>query len=154
MAILLVGQTECALCGKGIAEGQESVGFPTFVANELDPLYIFNSGAFHAACFWQHPLAKLAQARSAEARRKSPPATRRCWVCGRTINHPDDYVGLGHLTEDSAEPIHRFNYAQFHNACLRKWDKRREMCALIKEFRHSGKWKGPALDGILVEFGG
>ena len=151
MAILLRGKTVCTLCGKPIVENQEAVGFPPFVSNELDPLQIFSDGAFHASCFWGHPLAMQAEARDVESREKNPPLTRECWVCRRTIDNPDEYLGLGHLTDDARESIHALNYAQFHRACLPGWTDRGKMCALLEEFMNSGKWKGPKLAQILTE---
>jgi hypothetical protein len=118
MAILLSRKTVCPLCGRIIADGEKAIGFPPFVANEVDPLYIFSDGVFHASCFRQDPLAKQAEARYSESRKRTSPLARQCRICGRVIDSPDEYLGLGHLTDDPSEPVHAMNYAQFHRACL------------------------------------
>jgi len=124
--------------------------FSPFVSNELDPLRIFSDGSFHEACFWQHPLAKIARARYDELREKSQGHI--CSVCGNAIDKPDDYVGLGHLTDDANEPLHALNYAQYHLSCLATSPVRPRICALLAEFRNSGKWKGPGLEHFLSKY--
>jgi hypothetical protein len=152
MAILLRGKTVCPLCGKTIVAGEGSVAFPAFVDNGLDPLQFFSDSAFHTACFLDNPLSNEVKARYAELKAKSPPSNIDCRICGRKISSPDEYVGLGHLTDDTSEPIHELNYAQFHRACLDTSPQLRRICSLIKGFRDSGKWKGPKLSQLLAEF--
>src|SRR6266849_7238339 len=100
----------CSICGKPILEGQNKVMFSPFVSNEADPLFPFNDGVFHSECFQNHPLAHAAKTRYAEVRDKSKPENRRCPVCRQMITDPDDYLPIGHLTDDVSHPLYRFNY--------------------------------------------
>lgn len=148
MALVVYGM-ECLLCGRPMEEGQRLVAFPPFVGNELDPLWIFNDGAFHAACFESHPLAEKALARSEEAISNGQPDKRICVVCGRRIDNPDDYLGVGHLVDDVRDPLFRYNYTQAHRSCLPQWSDLREFYELLEALKRSGDWRGPSLDRIL-----
>ena len=151
MAIVIRGKTKCQFCGKPIAEGQEVVSFPNFVANQMDPLRMFSDGAFHAECFYSHPLAQKAQSRYDEVLTRNGPGNRVCVVCEKEIKDPDEYFTLGHLTEDEAAPAYRYNYVQAHSSCLPEW---RELASVIKsihDLQASETWQKNALDDLLGE---
>lgn len=151
MAILIYGKTECPLCGKPIWEGQKVVAFSPFVDNELDPLWMFNDGAFHAGCFYEHPLAEEAQRRYQEIRKRHGPDNRFCVVCKREIRDPDDYFAVGHLVENVLHPLYRYNYIQAHRSCLPRWDELSHVYELLKDLKQSGAWQGQSLDELLAE---
>ncbi len=154
MAILIYGKTECPLCRKLIQRGQEVVTFSPFVSNELDPLWVFNDGAFHAGCFYEHPLAEEAQARYNEVRERHGPGNRFCVVCKREIRDPDDYFAVGHLVEDVFHPLYSYNYTQTHRSCLPKWAELPYVYELLEDLKQSGSWRGKSLDELLAELRG
>lgn len=149
MAILVLGQTVCPICGMVIQDGQKSVSFPAFVGNRLDPLILFNDSAFHEACFRQHHLAETATMLLRQMEARTAPRNRRCVVCGNPINDPDDYVTLGHLVTDKGHALFIHNFAQFHLSCLAKWSERDSVRKLLADLRASGKWQGESLEWIL-----
>jgi hypothetical protein len=149
MAIILLGKTNCPLCGKLLEEGQEIVSFAPFVGNELDPLWSFSDAAFHSLCFHDHPLSVEATARYEEMRKKAGPGNRACVVCKAQIKDPDDYLGLGYLISDPQNPLHRYNYTHAHVSCLPKWSELLHVYDLIKDLKQSGKWKGKGLDDLI-----
>jgi hypothetical protein len=151
MAIVIRGDTTCQFCEKVIEEGQEVISFANFVANEADPLRVFSDGAFHAKCFYRHPLAQDAQSRCAEVLARNGPADRVCVVCQKEIKDPDEYFTLGHLTEVQAAPAYRYNYTQAHSSCLPKWRELASVITLIQELKDSGVWRGNALDDLLTK---
>jgi hypothetical protein len=154
MAIVIRGKSKCPLCGKLIEEGQEIESFSPFVANELDPLYMFTDGAFHSTCFYNHPLAEKAQARWAEIVERNGRGKRLCVVCKREIKHPDDYFTIGHLVEDRNHSLYRYNYCEAHRSCLPRWSELPYVYKLIEDLRESGTWEGPTLDRLLSELKG
>ena len=144
MATYIAGM-RCAISGRLIESVKEAVAFPPFVANEADPLYVFSDAVVHADVFRTHPLAADAQARVEEARQRTAPSNRRCFICNQPITDPDNYMGLGYLVGDRSSPLSRFNYAHFHRSCLATWQGLSELIREIEKLDSSGAWKGEAL---------
>ena len=44
-------------------------------------------------------------------------------VCREEILNPDDYLSVGHFSDDFKASIYRFNYAQFHKQCVPQWSE-------------------------------
>jgi len=151
MAIIIRGKTKCHFCGTVIEEGQKVSSFPHFVSNELDPLSVFDNGAFHLDCFQNHPLAEKAERRYEEILQRNGPGDRVCVVCNKQITNPDDYFTIGHLTDDQAAPLYVYNYTQAHSSCLSDWAELRRVYELVNDLQLSGKWRGNALEAILLE---
>ena len=151
MAIIIRGKTKCQFCGAVIEDGEEVRSFPHFVSNELDPLSVFNDGAFHEMCFHNNALAEKAEKRYKEILQRNGPGHRDCVVCTKQITNPDDYFSLGHLTDNPADPLHDYNYTQAHLSCLRHWADLRKVYALVKDLHLSESWGGQALKSILLE---
>ena len=51
VAIVLLGETECSLCGNFIMAGDEIVATSHFIADSNDPLWRFSDSAMHRTCF-------------------------------------------------------------------------------------------------------
>lgn len=151
MAIIIRGKTNCHFCGAVIDDGQEVTSFPHFINNELDPLSVFDDGAFHSECFRNHPLAEKARNRYEEILQRNDPANRNCVVCNRRITNPDDYFTIGHLTDDATAPLYDYNYTHAHSSCLPDWVELRRIYKLIGDLHSSGSWRGHALESILRE---
>jgi hypothetical protein len=147
MAILIRGKTICRLCGCVIGAQDDVAMFPAFISNELDPLRLFDDGAFHASCFAEHVLAANMNTRFREFERQPRPP--RCAVCGEQILVPAEYVDVGHLTSDPKDALFEFNYLRFHRSHLRAWPKRirlrQERAAHIAQ----GKLKSAGYDLLL-----
>lgn len=151
MAIIIEGKTPCQICGRVIEAGQKSVGLPSFVWNDLDPLMPFNDAAFHEQCFREHPSAERVASRVREMRERTGPGKRFCVVCGQKITNPDDYFVLGHLVDSEDHPLHRYNYTQAHISCLPAWEDRPRLHELLQELKRSGSWRGRMLDDVLAQ---
>lgn len=149
MALLILGKTNCPICGTVMQDGQRTVGFPPFVGNELDPLYFFHDSAFHEECFRRHPLAETVTFFLREMQAKTAPKNRGCIVCMKPINDPDDYFTLGHLVSDTSHVLFPYNYAQFHYSCLPQWQQRVYVKNLLSGLQASGRWKGESIKWIL-----
>ena len=117
MAIVITGHTRCAICDEILKDNEEIGAFSAFIANRLDPLYLFNDAAFHRACFDRHPLA--ARATAIDKRLNENSKNRVCSVCHNQITSPDDYFVTGYLSE--VGPLAEFNYLQMHESCLTNW---------------------------------
>jgi hypothetical protein len=89
-------------------------------------------------------------ARYKEVLENSKPSNRRCLVCGQVITNPDDYLGLGLLTDDRAHPLYQYNHLHIHRSCLRKWPKRSEVADFAARQLETGKWKGKAMERLLA----
>jgi len=148
MAILIEGM-KCSLCSRSMTKSQATVSFSPFVSNEADPLFRFSDGVFHKECFQKEPLAEMAKARCVEVREQSIPENRRCRVCGKTIVNPDDYLPLGHLTNDRLHPLYQFNYTHLHRSCLHQWPDLGRVTDLAEKHLETGAWKGNGMRWIL-----
>lgn len=151
MAVFIVGKTRCPLCEQTIVEGQAIKSFPPFIPNELDPLWKFSDGVFHASCFQGDPLADKAEIRYQELRHRNGPGNRVCVVCSSEINDPCDYIALGHLTEDKKHLLFKFNYWQAHRSCLSKWPEVAFLCQEIKKLSQSETWGGDSLEHLIAD---
>ncbi len=54
MALIIIGSTKCALCGKILLQGDDIRGLPAF-ADEGQPMYEYSDAAFHAHCYDRWP---------------------------------------------------------------------------------------------------
>ncbi len=150
MAVFVEGMT-CRLCGERMESSQHLTAFRPFVANHLDPLWLFSDGVFHDSCFNRHPLAEKALARSNELDRQTrvwPPS---CVACERSITNPEDHFAFGHLTEREHNPLYAYNYLHLHRSCMRHWPELSRVHLLLEELQRSGTWDGPALTHMLDE---
>jgi hypothetical protein len=51
MALILLGKSECPLCGGVLREGDELVGTSHFIGDPADPLYRYSDAGMHKECF-------------------------------------------------------------------------------------------------------
>lgn len=151
MAIVLLGKTQCVICGKVLQATDKIIGFPAMFPNEVDVLHQFHDAAVHVVCLEGHPLRQAIEKRMAEYQQKTGPGKRRCRVCGREILMPDDYFGLGHLTDDIHDPLFQFNYAHFHRSHLFAWSERPILIRELSRLEKSEKWKCDGLKQIIKE---
>ncbi|NUQ73299.1 MAG: hypothetical protein HUU21_07070 [Polyangiaceae bacterium] len=143
MALVILGKTLCSICRLPLMMDDKIVSFSPFVANRRDPLFQFSDAAFHQACFARNPLAEAALRRSEEVRVRGAPGSRPCEVCGQQIKDPDEYFGVGFLTDDPASPVFGFNYLQFHRTHFSQWERAREFRRLMEAFLSSDGSEGP-----------
>lgn len=150
MAIFVPGM-RCSISGQLIDSASDAVMFPAFVANEADPLHVFSDAVIKKQVFELHPLAAEAQARYAELERSTRPQARSCFVCGRHIADPDNYIGLGHLVSAPANRLYRYNYAHFHRTCLASWSELPSLISALEGLDRSGTWRGDALRNVIED---
>jgi len=148
MAILVSGAL-CPLCGQPMLNGQKTVTFSPFVANEADPVWKFSDGAFHEECFRRDPLADAAEHRWREFNERRSPAHRQCHVCEKPITDPSDYAPFGHLTDDPSHHLHQLNFAVFHRSCLPHWLELGSVYELAVMQLRSGAWKGRGMQWLI-----
>lgn len=141
MAILIRGKSRCPICNEVIREGQEALCYPPFVPNRLDELYVFNDAPVHSECAQKHPGFQSAEEVVAEAARGARPENRVCEVCHKPIQHPDDHYTLGYLSNE--DPLQRWNFKQFHRACLKDWPDRSEFASAFNEAIKAGTMMVP-----------
>ena len=154
MAIIILDRTNCAICRKILKSTDEALGFPAMFPNEADPLHLFNDAAIHGACLLVHPLRPIIEKRLAEYREKTGPGNRYCRVCGREILNPDDYLGLGHLTDEATSPLKPYNYAHFHRSCVRVWPDAPNVLSLLEIMVESGAWRGRGFQLLIKDLKG
>jgi hypothetical protein len=150
MALYVNGQP-CMLCGRPMVEGQKHVLMPPFTANEADSLYRFSDAVMHLECLEREPLAETLRNRLEEFDRFRAPGNRSCTVCARQVTNPDDYLSLGFLTDSSANPLYRYNYAQFHKSCLPNWSELSTVIHSAREELSTGRWRGRGMEWILEQ---
>ena len=148
MSPVILGASECGICGLPILVGDAISSFPAFVSNQADPLHFFSDRGFHQNCFEAHPLA--AQARERLRALRELVGNRRCIVCGKTIVSPDDYFSFGFLGE-TPESVRKLNFLQFHRQHLRDWQGITAAQQALVDLEHSGAWQGPALRWLIEQ---
>jgi len=147
MALVILGKTECKICGQPVNKG-DFYGFPPFVGNTLDPLIIFNDSVFHKECAKNNQLAQNALKRYEliESLNTIPP---RCSLTEELITNPDDYLNLGFFTEDESHALHPYNCMVFHRKNFKTWEKNRWIISEIEKLDQSGQWGGDGLKRLL-----
>jgi hypothetical protein len=76
---------------------------------------------------------------------------RRCVVCSRSIDAPDEYFNFGHLTSDPSHPLFRFNYVQVHRSHLAQIPGIYQVKDEMRQLQRSGAWQGRAGSWLLGE---
>jgi hypothetical protein len=150
VAIFIDGMP-CGLCAVPMRASDGIVGFPAFVGNEADPLLKFSDAVVHDACFRREPLAGQVEERVRELGENWEPAQRRCRACDEPITTPDEYFGLGHLTDDPTHALHPFNYAHLHRVCVKRWPDLGRVRTLANEQLASGAWKGIGMRRLVED---
>ena len=51
VALILLGKTECSICGVVINKGDDIIATTHFIADQDDPLWRFSDSAMHRSCF-------------------------------------------------------------------------------------------------------
>jgi hypothetical protein len=151
MAIVLLGETSCAICAKVIERGDEAVLFPDVVLNEQDPLYALSDAACHAACVNADARGRAVLAASDMHVRNTGPGQRACAVCGGEILDPNDYLLIPWLGDSLTEPLGRFNYTHLHTSHIRDWKQADAFLAVAKGAIGAGRWGGPALSKLIAD---
>src|SRR5581483_10543679 len=149
MAIVIKDQTRCAICGEVIKSSDEFTAFPPAFPNQADPLHIFHDAAVHDRCLDTHPFREAAVRRIDERRVNSGSGKRICRICGKEVQDPNDYVGLGHLTDDPGSPLKDYNYAHFHRSHFGKWSRGPYVLSLLAAMAETGGWTGDALPALI-----
>lgn len=145
MAIMIIGKTACGICGLPITSSKGALSFPPFVSNRRDPLYSFSDGSFHISCLNDSPDSSAAQARCAAMRSRGAKGARKCATCRQEIVSPDEYFGVGFLTDDSASGVREFNYLHFHKTHFELWSRAAAFRERMEAFLRSDAWDGPTL---------
>ena len=149
MAITILGETRCVICGELIDEKRPFRSFPAFVVNENDPIYLFSDGVCHDDCFANHYLKKVVMERLEEWEVNTGPGNRKCAVYNEEIMDPDDYLMIDHLTSDESNPVFRYNYTHLRKSHLGDWRELEKCIEDIKKFKESTNWGGGYLEGLI-----
>ena len=145
MAFIFWGETQCPICSRAINQGDRIKGFPAFVSNEADPLWLFNEAAVHVECLERHPAKDSLMEAMKELAFKTSSAGRKCLVCGDEITHPDELFQTPLLTGDPWNALKRFNFVNIHIRHVPLWKDLQEYRNLLDEAERSGTWKGMGL---------
>lgn len=152
MALMIRGKTTCGICGHIIELNDAAVMFPPLTCNELDPLMGFSDKAFHQRCFEEHPLKSKVIVRLFEIMTNSRPGHRKCINCGFEIIDPDDYLNLGHFSDDPTNPLHRFNFTQLHKSCIHNWTDAKSFLKLFQDSCATERWVSESMKYLLSLF--
>lgn len=148
MSIFVPGM-KCSISGQVIQTADQAVIFPAFIANEKDPLHVFNDAVIHIDVFREHPLSQRVQARYKEAQERVAPENRRCRICREAIQNPESYLGLGYLVDEADRQLSDYNYAHFHRGCLARWSELPALIRQLEKLDKSGTWKGEGLKRLI-----
>lgn len=136
----------CTICGLAIEDGEVSRSFTLFTCNRASPLFLFSDSTCHSECVSLHPFGPQAVAIDDAVRYSYRPENRVCWVCAEQIRNPDDYIGLGFLTDDASLEASEFNFFHAHRDHLQEWAQTKTLMAALRDLVRSDGWEGDALD--------
>lgn len=66
----------------------------------------------------------------------------------------NDYIGFGHLVNDRADPLYRFNNLHLHRSHIQQWPDCGAFYPLLKAAVSAGTLKGPLYDLLLRDLAG
>jgi hypothetical protein len=141
MAIVIIGETICPLCGKPILEEDKVELFMNFVPNMLDRISVFSDSAVHIDCLNMHPLKNDALFFKNMAYQNRPSLNSICIVDGKPISNKGDTIFFGLLTSDKNEELFKFNFLTLNKRNVPNWNQREEFICLAINFKNMGKWK-------------
>jgi hypothetical protein len=139
MAIIIEGVTKRKLCGNLLLKNRDTTALPPLTISELDPLWFFNDAACHTECFQRHPLASRVLAREQTIQEHAVPSLQICDVCGERIDDPDEYIGIGPLTDGEEGALYADCFKRFHRPCLPRWSGLRTAYEKVVGARQIGK---------------
>lgn len=119
--------------------------------NSASPLFLFSDSVCHIDCVSLHPFGSQAVAIDDTARDSCRPEHRVCWVCAELIRGPDDYFGLGFLTEEASLSAFEFNLFQAHRSHLREWAQTPTLIDALRDLVGSVGWECDVLDETIQE---
>ena len=138
MAIFIPGM-ECHVCGNEIESGEEAVLFPSFIANSLDPLIVFNDSVMHSECFSNHPDNKKVTNLLKQRECKFSPKNRICDLCHNEITDPDDYEAHPCLSSRD-DDLSGYNFKMYHKKCLTNSITERNIKEMVNILELEGMW--------------
>ena len=56
MALITLGRTKCAICGRILDNRDDATGLHHFISNSNDPFWRFSDSAVHISCYNAWPL--------------------------------------------------------------------------------------------------
>ena len=140
MALFIAGM-ECPVCHEPIGREDDYRGFPPFVRDRADPLYVFHDATVHVHCVEQHAFAReLAHTMNRIELSRSGHAS--CVVCHGPIGSPGELLTTGYLTSDKSNPLFELNFINFHRSHLQQWPRRAEFSRLVRTLEESPTWEG------------
>jgi hypothetical protein len=139
MALIIPGKTICPICQEVLHSHKDVYGFPAFIPNVKDKLYIFNDEACHKTCLENHIWGNQAMQLALEFQMHLN--TKVCAAGGNIITNPDDYIFLPLLTSDDSEELYRFNFTTLDRNNTPAWRDRQRFISVATEFIHEGKWQ-------------
>jgi hypothetical protein len=119
------------------------------VANNNDPLILFNDAALHYKCLIEHPSGQKAISLTEQLILRTRPKNRICEIGGNMIERPDDYIFIPLLTSDEQDPLYRFNFMNIDRNNLGKWQARNEFIELCTIAKNESMWKNNVAHNYL-----
>ena len=149
MAIVILGKTRCALCGRLLLEDEDVVSFPPLFYNQRDPAWVLNDAGVHRSCLVDNGLADraLGKLREFDEHRGRPKI---CEVCGEPITDPDDYFSTGPLGDGPDDHLQAVSWIEAHLSHLRRWERTPELVKVLEETSRSAGWEGDVLERLVA----
>lgn len=141
MALIFEGKSECFLCHKVLTNDTPYQGFPAFVCNENDELFVFSDSGVHIDCVNAAPNGAKANRYADEFIKFTRPENRKCVVTGELITRYEDHIFIEYLTSDETSPLHQFNFTNIHRNNISQWKGRLQLLSLLFSLKESDSWK-------------
>lgn len=145
MALVVLGTTKCALCGKVLDEESGAVLFPPMFVNRLSRLHVLNDAAVHQTCLDSYPGGDAAKRLLDAYLDRRTSSARTCSVCHGPIADPDDHFGTGLLFEDASSPLFALNFLEFHRSHFGLWEHSAAFKEAALALQGSPSWDGPCV---------
>jgi hypothetical protein len=148
--IYVADKSICPICGEVIKETDKRVGFPPFIGNTNDPLYLFDDRMFHSDCITAHPLFSELMKRYSDYQNKFsiPQKEKPCDHCHKPLT-VDEYVKddifiMPYISYGNSE-FKKFDYLYLHAHCIPNYKYIHELQEALNRIKNEGWWGGNAI---------
>lgn len=141
MAILIIGQSTCQICGKVISKNDKWISFPAFVINQLDPVFYYSDSNFHEDCMANHKNSAQAIKLSTFFLQQVKPERRICFISGEPITKMEDHVFIEMLSSNYDSELFSFNFLHFKKSNILSWHRRTYFRNMLIDLNKDYIWK-------------
>lgn len=141
MGIIIEKQSKCAICNTVLDNSKDYVIVPPLISNKKDNLFIFSDAGIHIDCINSNKFKNELIHHINLYNQEIPPSKQKCFIDGRIIDNPENYLFFGLLTSDESEELYNFNYLIFNKKNIQNWRDLNKFLLISGKFLSDNKWE-------------